>query len=151
MWWAKLIAVITLTVITLPAPMVGQETNAGWAQASAGRVLEFPADHASHPDYRIEWWYYTGNLEGVDGQRFGYQVTFFRVGIDRVPENPSVWSVRDLFIAHLAVTDLARGLHFVSGSIAPVWRGPVPKRTDCKFGTKTGVSTPTSPATSCER
>ena len=42
--------------------------------------LVLPADHASHPDYRIEWWYYTGNLDATDGRRFGYQLTFFRVG-----------------------------------------------------------------------
>ena len=110
----KLVLAVVLAVVTPPESTVGQESDTGWAQAQAGRVLEFPADHASHPDHRIEWWYYTGNLEGVDGRRFGYQVTFFRVGIDRAPENPSVWSVRDLFMAHLAVTDLDRGQHLVS-------------------------------------
>ena len=110
----KLIVAIVLAVVTVPESTVGQESDTWWAQAQAGRVLEFPADHASHPDHRLEWWYYTGNLEGVDGRRFGYQVTFFRVGIDRAPENPSVWSVRDLFMAHLAVTDLDRGQHLVS-------------------------------------
>ena len=114
MRWMTLIAAIVLTVVTLPETTVGQETDAGWSHARAGRVLAFPADHASHPDYRIEWWYYTGNLAGVDGRRFGYQVTFFRVGVDRDPENPSVWSVRDLFMAHLAVTDLDGGRHLVS-------------------------------------
>jgi len=109
-----LILPTVVMVVTLPESTVGQESDTGWAQARAGRVLEFPADHASHPDYRVEWWYYTGNLEAVDGRRFGYQVTFFRVGIDRDPANPSVWSVRDLFVAHLAVTDLDRGQHFVS-------------------------------------
>ena len=110
----KLVLAVVLAVVTPPESTVGQESDTGWAQAQAGRVFEFPADHASHPDHRIEWWYYTGNLEGVDGRRFGYQVTFFRVGIDRAPENPSVWSVRDLFMAHLAVTDLDRGQHLVS-------------------------------------
>jgi len=110
----KLMTAIVLAVFTFPAPAPGQESSSEWAQARPGRVLEFPRDHASHPDYRIEWWYYTGNLEGDDGRRFGFQVTFFRVGVDRVPENPSVWSVRDLFMAHLAVTDLDRGQHVMS-------------------------------------
>jgi predicted secreted hydrolase len=48
------------------------------------------ADHASHPDYKIEWWYYTGNLDATDGRRFGYQLTFFRIGIDPAPANPSI-------------------------------------------------------------
>jgi predicted secreted hydrolase len=78
-----------------------------WKQAEAGYAFAFPRDHASHPDYKIEWWYYTGNLDAADGRRFGYQVTFFRVGVDPAPANPSKWAVRDLFIAHLAVSDVA--------------------------------------------
>ena len=84
-----------------------------WRNASPDRTLQFPRDHASHPEYRVEWWYYTGNLESDDGRRYGYQVTFFRVGIDPEPSSPSRWAVRDLFMAHLAVTDLDRGRHLV--------------------------------------
>ena len=90
-----------------------QTAPSDWRKASPDRSLEFPRDHASHPEYRVEWWYYTGNLESDDGRRFGYQVTFFRVGIDPEPANPSLWAVRDLFMAHLAVTDLDRGQHLV--------------------------------------
>jgi predicted secreted hydrolase len=79
--------------------------NAGWRQAEAGYRFEFPRDHASHPDFKLEWWYYTGNLETAGGRRFGYQVTFFRVGVDPAPANPSRWAVRDLFMTHLAVSD----------------------------------------------
>jgi predicted secreted hydrolase len=68
--------------------------------------LVLPADHASHPDYKIEWWYYTGNLDSAAGRRFGYQLTFFRIGIDPAPVNPSRWAVRDVFMTHLAVTDV---------------------------------------------
>ena len=80
-----------------------------WQQALPGYQFNFPGDHASHPEYKIEWWYYTGNLKSGQGERFGFQLTFFRVGIDPKPENPSRWAVRDLFIAHLAVTDIMRG------------------------------------------
>ena len=76
-----------------------------WKEAAAGYRFVFPRDHASHPDYKIEWWYYTGNLETPQGRRFGYQLTFFRVGVDPMPVNPSRWAVRDLFMAHLAVSD----------------------------------------------
>ena len=90
---------------SLAAAASGQD----WRAARAGYVFSFPRDHASHPDYKIEWWYYTGNLEAVDGRRFGYQVTFFRVGVDPQPVNPSRWTVRDLFMTHLAVTDIDTG------------------------------------------
>jgi predicted secreted hydrolase len=44
-------------------------------------------------------------VQTSSGRRFGYQVTFFRVGIDPAPANPSRWAVRDLFMTHLAVSD----------------------------------------------
>jgi predicted secreted hydrolase len=82
-----------------------------WKQADPAYRIELPRDHAAHPDYRIEWWYYTGNLDTPGGRRFGYQLTFFRVGVDPAPENPSRWAVRDLYIAHFAVTDVRGGRH----------------------------------------
>jgi predicted secreted hydrolase len=49
--------------------------------ALPGRKLSFPADHYSHPDFKTEWWYYTGHLTSDSGKRYGYQVTFFRFGL----------------------------------------------------------------------
>jgi predicted secreted hydrolase len=80
-----------------------------WREATAGFAFRFPADHASHPDYQIEWWYYTGNVDTQGGRRFGYQVTFFRVGVDPAPASASRWAVRDLFMTHVAVSDPADG------------------------------------------
>ncbi|MDO8681850.1 MAG: lipocalin-like domain-containing protein [Acidobacteriota bacterium] len=85
--------------------IVGAAAAPPWKEAMAGYAFEFPRDHASHPDYKIEWWYYTGNVSAKDGRRFGYQVTFFRVGVDAAPTNPSRWAIRDLFMTHLAVSD----------------------------------------------
>jgi predicted secreted hydrolase len=87
-----------------PAPAVSTPAPA-WREAEAGYRYEFPRDHAAHPEFKLEWWYYTGNVATADGRRFGYQVTFFRVGIDRAPANPSRWAVRDLYMAHVAVSD----------------------------------------------
>jgi predicted secreted hydrolase len=78
-----------------------------WKQAAPGFRFEFPRDHASHPDFKVEWWYYTGNVDTAQGRRFGYQLTFFRVGVDPAPVNPSRWAVRDLYMTHLAVSDPA--------------------------------------------
>ncbi len=92
---------VALLVLT-GAPTHAQDT---WREALPGYRFEFPRDHAAHPDYKIEWWYYTGNVETTAGRRFGYQVTFFRVGADRQPVNPSAWAVRDLYMAHVAISD----------------------------------------------
>ncbi|HWI18244.1 MAG TPA: lipocalin-like domain-containing protein [Vicinamibacterales bacterium] len=99
-----LIAVL-LSVGLTQDPRPKTQDPSPWKQASAGYTYSFPRDHASHPDYKIEWWYYTGNVKAADGRKFGYQLTFFRVGIAHSPANPSKWAVRDLFMTHLAVTD----------------------------------------------
>lgn len=88
-----------------------QARSAAWRRASPDRVVRVPADHVAHPEYRIEWWYYTGNVMGDDGKPYGYQVTFFRVGVDKQPVNPSRFAVRDLHMAHVAVTDIANARH----------------------------------------
>jgi len=77
-----------------------------WREAAPGYQFVFPRDHAAHPDYRVEWWYYTGNLESKSGRRFGYQLTFFRVGVMRGLLIPSRWAIRDLYMAHFAVSDV---------------------------------------------
>jgi predicted secreted hydrolase len=78
-----------------------------WRDAEPGYELSFPQDHRSHPEYGLEWWYYTGNLEATNGRRFGYQLTFFRIGLVNKPDNPSRWAVRDLFMTHFAISDIA--------------------------------------------
>jgi predicted secreted hydrolase len=79
-----------------------------WREAAPGYQYSFPRDHAAHPDYRVEWWYYTGNLQSKSGRRFGYQLTFFRVGISRDLTNASKWALRDLYMAHFAISDIDR-------------------------------------------
>ena len=54
---------------------------AGWRMALPGWQYEFPRDHHAHPDFKTEWWYFTGNLADQSGRRFGYELTFFRQGI----------------------------------------------------------------------
>lgn len=79
--------------------------------ALPGKVFSFPDDHASHPSFQTEWWYYTGHLESKQGRRFGYELTFFRrrTDSDKLTTNPSRWSAQHLHMAHFAVTDEAAG------------------------------------------
>lgn len=89
----------------------------GWSRATPSRPVQVPADHVAHPAYRLEWWYYTGNLTSDDGRAYGFQATFFRVGIDRTPTNPSTFAVRDLYMAHVAVTDVVGRRHHFADRI----------------------------------
>jgi predicted secreted hydrolase len=88
------------------------DTDDHWTTVISGRDFRFPADHGAHKDYRIEWWYYTGNLEAEDGRRFGYQLTFFRTGLHKEPANPSRWAVRDLYTAHFGLSDIRNKKHY---------------------------------------
>ena len=49
------------------------------------RMFDFPADHSSHYNYQNEWWYFTGNLETTEERHFGFELTFFRFGLDSTP------------------------------------------------------------------
>ena len=84
----------------------------GYARASAVRSFAFPADHGPHPDFRNEWWYFTGNLQDGTGRRFGYQLTFFRIALaPGAPASSSRWRTNQVYMAHFALTDVAADSH----------------------------------------
>lgn len=95
----------------------------GFAAALEPRAFVFPRDHGPHSDFGVEWWYLTGNLDAADGERFGFELTFFRVALAPAtsvttpaaasPQAPSAeltsaWRAREIYVAHFAVTDVAR-------------------------------------------
>ena len=78
----------------------------GYTAARPERALVFPRDHGAHPDFRIEWWYLTANLQDADGQDYGAQWTLFRSAV-RPPgslaaANP--WQSEQVYMAHFALT-----------------------------------------------
>lgn len=75
--------------------------------ALPGYVFEFPRDHGTHDSYRTEWWYYTGHLRTDGGKRYGFEVTFFRVGVPASGPQRTRWDLRNLAMTHFAITDLA--------------------------------------------
>jgi predicted secreted hydrolase len=79
-----------------------------YQEALPGYTYQFPRDDFSHDAFRIEWWYYTGNLKSERGRHFGYQLTFFRVGLegDSPIENASKWKVDQIYFAHMTVSDI---------------------------------------------
>jgi len=78
-----------------------------WRAARPGYRYQFPRDHFDHPEFRTEWWYYTGNVRSAEGRRYGFELVFFRQGERRGPsDNRSAWRVDDLYLAHLALTDI---------------------------------------------
>jgi len=89
-----------------------RENTAGFARAVEPRAFEFPRDHGPHPEFHHEWWYVTGNLDSDTGERSGFELTIFRVGLlpPNVPTSgESAWRAREVYAAHFAITDVARG------------------------------------------
>jgi len=84
--------------------------DSGYAKALAPREFHFPADHGPHPEFRTEWWYYTGNLATAEGRRFGFQLTFFRSALaPAMPTRGSAWATRQAWLAHFTVSDVQGG------------------------------------------
>jgi predicted secreted hydrolase len=116
------------------------------ARAVAPRLFEFPADHGQHPDFRTEWWYFTGNLTAEDGRSLGYQLTFFRSALidsaafatarrgiggsgtadttstadttNSATTSTSAWRTRHAWMAHFAVSDAGTSRFFAAERFA---------------------------------
>lgn len=85
-----------------------------WTSAQPGYVWSFPRDHWARDGYKTEWWYFTGHLRtaGEPSPRFGFQFTFFRVGVSRdAPAGGSAWAASNIIMGHAALTDLETGGH----------------------------------------
>lgn len=90
--------------------LLGGRPGTGFARALGPRPFSFPADHGPHPDFRSEWWYFTGNLAAEGGRHFGFQLTFFRVALapDAAPRE-SAWATNQVWMAHFTLTDTEAG------------------------------------------
>ncbi|MEO7953526.1 MAG: carotenoid 1,2-hydratase [Polaromonas sp.] len=91
--------------------IAGFAGTAGWpgpAHALPAKALMFPRDRGSHPDFRTEWWYVTGQAtsNSPDPRSFGFQLTFFRSRVDETRGMTSKFAARQLIFAHAAITDV---------------------------------------------
>ena len=86
-------------------PLAAWAEQVRYPDVTPGRKLEFPRDHGAHPEFRIEWWYVTGWLDGP----LGFQITFFRARPEEGSDNPSAFNPRQVLFAHAALSDPKRG------------------------------------------
>jgi predicted secreted hydrolase len=86
-------------------PLASWASKAEYPAVVPGRRLVFPRDHGAHPDFRTEWWYVTGWLDGP----LGFQITFFRARPEEESNNPSSFNPRQILFAHAALADPKRG------------------------------------------
>lgn len=99
----RVAVMVALSIAAAPVVRVDPD---GFRLAVPGWTYRFPLDHAAHPQFRTEWWYYTGHLR-AGARTFGYEATFFRFALPRaaVAGQPSAWRARDVLFRHLALTD----------------------------------------------
>ncbi len=104
--------ILPLTV----ADLLSNDVVDGYQRAINPRRFHFPEDHASHSDFRNEWWYITGNVRSVQGHEFGYQVTFFRIALQpqQMTKRTSRWASKQVWMAHVALTDI-NAQHYYHG------------------------------------
>lgn len=116
--WCR--AGVVAGLLALASPALGQgfadmgAPAEGFALPDPDHVFDFPADHGAHPDFRIEWWYLTANLEGPDGRDYGIQWTLFRSAL--APGEGEGWGSPQLWMGHAAAT--TPEMHLVAERLA---------------------------------
>ena len=107
--------------VTAPGPsgiryLAADDDATGFALATTPpSYFVFPRDHQAHPDYRTEWWYFTGNVFDDAENHYGFELTIFRIAL--TPETPlreSSFATNEIWMAHLAITDTRRELFQVA-------------------------------------
>jgi predicted secreted hydrolase len=102
-------------LLAVAALAIAGADAADWHRHAGPPALVLPRDHGAHPEFRTEWWYLTGIVESAAGERFGFQLTFFRQGLAPGPGEPgsSALRARQVLAGHLVLADLGgrRFLH----------------------------------------
>lgn len=97
----RLACVLFLVGLVVTSPL---RVGADFALPQPRPTFHFPADHGSHPDFKLEWWYVTGHLTAEGGARYGYQATFFRTVSTEGTAGPT-----PVYLAHMALLDARSG------------------------------------------
>lgn len=99
----------------------------GYAQVTPGKAFAYPQDHGAHPDFRIEWWYVTANLEDATGKQYGVQWTLFRQAMAPPPQREG-WDSQQVWLGHAALS--APGIHLSAETVARGLTGQAGVTTD---------------------
>ena len=93
-------------VVRIASLAIAAAVCTGYEAAKPGYEYDFPEDHFEHPNFAMEWWYYTGNLADARGRKFGFELTFFRAASGREEAANTAWDLNQVYVAHFAVTDV---------------------------------------------
>ncbi len=107
---AKIITAAAVLALTLASSIAADgPALPHYPDVRPGVAMNFPVDHGAHPQFRAEWWYITGWLDGGAGKPLGFQVTFFRTRPSVDETNPSAFAATQILFAHAALSDPSLG------------------------------------------
>ncbi len=87
-------------------PMVPPLLAGEYRDVRPGDRVVLPRDYLFREAYQVQWWYFTGHLFDASGREFGYELTFFAVGVQTRPFQ-SKFGLRRIYISHFALSDIA--------------------------------------------
>ena len=105
-----------------PFDLLAASVDETFPQPPSRWPFEFPADHASHDDYRTEWWYLSGTLQGADGSpTLGAQWLLMRIGLrgtgdagtvaeSEPAEDASAWRTSQIYAGLFSISAPSGGL-----------------------------------------
>ncbi|MFL2799951.1 MAG: lipocalin-like domain-containing protein [Paracoccaceae bacterium] len=82
---------------------VANEYNDEFNVADPGYQITFPRDHGPHKNFRIEWWYFTANLQSQSIENLGVQWTLFKSNLTPITSKKRKY-VNGFWMAHSAIT-----------------------------------------------
>jgi predicted secreted hydrolase len=118
------LTIVLFILFLIGGQLVIGDDKKGYLSVTGPCNLEFPRDHGPHPGYRTEWWYYTGNLKSKNGNRYGFQLTFFRSQISPPgsnrdwPKPTSAWRTQQIYLGHAAISDISAKRHIQAGIVS---------------------------------
>ncbi len=102
-------------ILILSLLLFSHAISQGYIDVTPGYRVKLPEDFYFKKDYRIQWWYFTGHLFDKNGREFGYELTFFVVGVQQ-RNYKSRFGVNNIFISHFAITDIRNNKFYFSES-----------------------------------
>ena len=106
------LGILFLMIVLLAAPVSGDGGDE-FREVTPGRSPVLPEDLYYRGDFKIPGWYFTGHLFDTGGREFGYELTFFTVGIQKRAYR-SAFGVNTLYLSHFAVSDISNQRYYFS-------------------------------------
>ena len=77
-----------------------------YREVTPGYRPAFPVDLYYQKDFRVQWWYFTGHLRDDKKREYGYELTFFVLGVQK-RRYKSRFGVDNIYISHFAISDIS--------------------------------------------